>query len=258
MFETHVAPILSQISASLNTKQCRVFRCVGIGESLLEARIGLRFSEIPGLEVGYCARSNEVDFRLIGESALLDLLEVEIRAELGEYLVSSDGTSIEAAVVSMLLERNLKLATAESCTGGLLAHRLTNVAGASAVFNAGWVTYEDSVKAAQLGVDAGVLQREGAVCAAVAAQMALGALEKSGADFALATTGFAGPGGGTQECPVGTVFIGLAERGADPIAWKEFFPTSREVFKELVVQSAFRALMKRMEHGTTGQAAESI
>lgn len=246
MFEASVRPILQDLTRDLSAAQCRVFRCVGIGESLVESRIGERLNALPGLEVGYCARPNEVDLRLIGPVALLDEIESEVRAELAEFIVSDDGASLETVVVSRLLEVGRSVATAESCTGGLLAHRITNVPGASGAFAAGWVTYANEVKTAQLGVPAELFSTHGAVSEPVARAMAEGALLRSGADYALATTGIAGPGGGTPEKPVGTVWIALAERGGETRAWSEFFPTSRETFKDLATQAALNGLRRRL------------
>ncbi len=188
MFESHALPRLREMVGPESAVQCRVYRCVGIGESMVESRIGLRFSEIPGLEVGYCARSNEVDFRLIGSADLLDALEPQVLAELDEFIVSREGEELEEVVVAKLREQRRTLATAESCTGGLLAHRITNVPGASEIFEAGWVTYANEIKAVELGVDAAVIDAHGAVSEPVARQMADGACVQANADFALATT----------------------------------------------------------------------
>ncbi|MGH8048522.1 MAG: CinA family nicotinamide mononucleotide deamidase-related protein [Chthoniobacterales bacterium] len=245
MFEEHVLPRLRGM-AGTETSQCRVYRCVGIGESMVEARIGLRLTGVPGLEVGYCARPNEVDFRLIGPPALLDEIEPQVLAALGKFLVSTEGESLEEVVVARLRELRRSVATAESCTGGLLANRITNVPGASEIFGAGWVTYADKIKVGQLDVKTADLETHGAVSEQVAAQMAEGALAKANADFALATTGIAGPGGGTDDKPVGTVFLALAERDKPTLAWKEFFPTDRETFKQLTTQAALNALRKRL------------
>lgn len=247
LFEQHVLPRLRHIAGDTGGPQCRVYRCVGIGESMVEARIGLRLSGIPGLEVGYCARPNEVDFRLIGDSELLDELEPQVIAELHEFIVSRDGGSLEEVVVNRLRALRRTIATAESCTGGLLANRITNVPGASEIFGAGWVTYANEVKTAQLGVDAALLAEDGAVSEPVARHMAEGARRGADADFALATTGIAGPGGGTEAKPVGTVYLALAERGRPALVWREFFPVDRETFKQLATQAALNALRKRLD-----------
>lgn len=245
MFEEHVLPRLRAMAGESST-QCRVYRCVGIGESMVEERVGLRLTGIPGLEIGYCARPNEVDFRLIGPPSLLDEFEPEVLDALEEFLVSTDGDNLEEVVVARLRETRRTVATAESCTGGLLANRITNVSGASEIFGAGWVTYANEIKMSELGVSATDLAAYGAVSEPVARQMAEGARSAADAEFALATTGIAGPTGGTAEKPVGTVFLAIAERGQPTLVWKEFFPVDRETFKQLATQAALNALRKRI------------
>ena len=117
---------------------------------------------------------------------------------------------LEATIVRVLTQRKQTLALAESCTGGFIAHRLTNVPGASAAFLNGFVTYSNASKQSMLGVHAETLQLHGAVSEATAREMAEGARKKSGADYSIAVTGIAGPAGGTLEKPVGTVFIAIA------------------------------------------------
>lgn len=245
MFTEFVLPRLRELAGEPGFA-CRTYRCVGIGESAVEARLGLALTDIPGLEVGYCARPNEVDLRLIGAPALLESVEPRVLAELGEFIVSSADEELEAVVVAKLRELGKSIATAESCTGGLLANRLTNVPGASEIFCAGWVTYANEVKTAELGVDPALLAELGAVSEPVARQMAEGALAEAGADFALATTGVAGPGGGSEAKPVGTVFLALAAKGEPTHVWREFFPTDRATFKQLTTEAALVTLLKRL------------
>ncbi len=167
-----------------------------------------------GLEVGYCARPGAVDVRLAGSGAnadeLVDEGEAVVQKILGENIFGFDDDEIENVVVRLLTERKQTLALAESCTGGGIAQRVTDVPGASAVFLGGVVSYANSAKEKFLGVREETLRQHGAVSEAVAREMVEGARQKFGADFALAVTGIAGPGGGTPEKPVGTVFIALA------------------------------------------------
>ena len=131
----------------------------------------------------------------------------------------------------------MTLATAESCTGGFIANQITNVPGASKVFLGGVVAYSNEVKVKFLGVRSGTLKKSGAVSEAVARQMATGARKKFGADLAIAVTGIAGPGGGTREKPVGTVFIAVAgDFGV--VVERRLNPFSREKFKEVTAQQA--------------------
>lgn len=132
------------------------------------------------------------------------------KAAAGKVAGARTGFRLEADVLRQLAHRQQTLALAESCTGGCLAHRLTNVPGASAVFLGGVVAYSNAAKQRLLGVRAKTLTAHGAVSEAVAREMAEGAKKKFGADFALAITGIAGPGGGTKAKPVGTVFLALA------------------------------------------------
>jgi len=131
-------------------------------------------------------------------------------------LFPADITAKAEAVISACRARGLRVATAESCTGGLVAGALTEVAGSSDVFDRGFVTYSNEAKMELLGVSLDVLETFGAVSVAVAWAMAHGALQKSGADVAVAVTGIAGPGGGSDMKPVGTVVFALARRGDDP------------------------------------------
>ena len=224
----------------------RTYRIAGMGESLVEQAVGERLLEIPGLELGYCARPGEMDLRIIGDSATLDRADAVITTALGPSIFSSDGTSLEEVVVRLLTERKQTLAIAESCTGGFLAHRITNVPGASVVFLAGFVTYSNEVKMGMLEVDPRLITEHGAVSEEVARAMAEGTREKSNATFALATTGIAGPGGGTKEKPVGTVFIALAAEKASTKIQKRFFPDDRPTFKELTTQTALELLRRAL------------
>jgi nicotinamide-nucleotide amidase len=153
---------------------------------------------------------------------------------------------LEQVVVDLLAARQARVATAESCTGGCLAHKLTNVPGASAVFDAGFVTYANAVKTALLGVPETMLAAHGAVSEPVAQAMAEGALRVAQADFALATTGIAGPGGGSAEKPVGTVFVALARKDGETKVVKLFHPTDRETFKFLIAQAALDLLRRAL------------
>jgi nicotinamide-nucleotide amidase len=246
MFETSVMPILRRIVPRESAIERRTYRIAGMGESLVEEAIGERLHQITGIELGYCARPGEVDLRIIGERSALDQAEAIITTGLGVAIFSRDGGSLEETVVKLLTERRQTAAVAESCTGGFLAHRITNVPGASAVFLAGYVTYANEAKEEILGVDAGLIVAHGAVSENVARAMAEGARREAGATFALATTGIAGPGGGTEEKPIGTVFVALAAEGAATQVRQFYFPDDRPTFKELTTQAALEMLRRSL------------
>jgi nicotinamide-nucleotide amidase len=246
MFRDSVMPILREVVPPESAVERRTYRIVGMGESLVEEAIGERLVELSGIELGYCARPGEVDLRIIGERSALDRAEAIITGGLGASIFSSDGGSLEEVVVKLLAERKQTLAIAESCTGGFLTHRITNVPGASAVFLAGYVTYSNESKEGMLGVNPLLISEHGAVSEKVAEAMAEGARQRANVTFALATTGIAGPGGGTEAKPVGTVFLALATEGRPTKVVKRFFPDDRPTFKELAAQTALEMLRQRL------------
>ena len=248
MFSKSVLPILQRIAPRNVVTECRIYHVLGMGESNVEALVGEKLLAIPGFELGYCARPGEVDIRCLGPAPALDVAEKIIHDAFGDRIASRDGRSIEEVVVTTLARNRQTLALAESCTGGALAGRVTDVSGASAVFLAGYVTYANEAKRRDLGVDPALIETYGAVSSQVAAAMAEGALRRSGADWALSTTGVAGPTGGSEEKPVGTVFIGLAQRGMPAHVEKHRFTRDRKTFKHLATQTALdllRRVMKR-------------
>ena len=246
MFKDSVLPILRELAPRQTAIARRLYRVAGMGESLVEEAIGTQLLDVPGLELGYCARPGEVDLRIIGDPSALARADAIITEGLGTAVFSSDGGNLEETVVRLLTEHRQTLAIAESCTGGYLAHRITNVPGASAVLLAGYVTYSNEAKTDSLGVDVSVISEHGAVSRQVAIAMAEGARKKAAADFALSTTGIAGPSGGSDEKPVGTVFIALASRDQPTQLQKRFFPDDRPTFKELTAQTGLEMLRQRL------------
>ncbi len=246
MFKSSVLPILREIVPQQSVVDRRIYRIAGMGESLVEEAIGERLLEIPGIELGYCARPGEVDLRIIGGLSALDQADAVITAALGNSVFANDGRDLEEVVVSLLTARRQTLAVAESCTGGYLAHRITNVPGASAVFLRGYITYANEAKVEMLGVDPSVIAAHGAVSEEVAREMAQGARDKASATFALATTGIAGPSGATPGKAVGTVFIALAAEAAETQARRFQFPDDRPTFKDLTAQAALEMLRRSL------------
>ena len=246
MFSDVVVPVLRKILPQDSIDGCRSYRIAGLGESNVEALAGEKLLAIKGIELGYCARPGEVDVRLIGPEPALDRAEAVVMECLGGNIVSTDHRSLEQVLVELLAAGNKTVAVAESCTGGFIANRITNVPGASKVFVAGLVTYANVSKVRQLGVDAGLIAEHGAVSAEVASAMAEGAVKVSGADYGLSTTGIAGPSGGTPQKPVGTVFVALAVKNGAVVVQQHAFPTDRETFKWLVSQAALDLLRRTL------------
>ena len=154
----------------------------------------------------------------------IEEIEPRVLEALGRHLVSTSGDLIEEVVVKRLTELQKTLALAESCTGGLLANRITNVPGASLVLLEGFVTYSNDAKIRSVDVPEDLIPAHGAVSEPVARAMAEGAAAKTGADFGIGITGIAGPSGGTREKPNGTVFVALTERDVRTECRKEIYP----------------------------------
>ncbi len=245
MFTRYVVPLLRDLIPDSAGIIRRLYRIANMGESVVETAVGAKLLSIPGLEVGYCARPNEVDLRLLGQSAVVDEGERIVLETLGESVFTQGTAGLEEVLVELLTKAKQTLAFAESCTGGLLANRITDVPGASEVFLGGYVTYSNGAKTDALNVPPDLIAREGAVSAEVAQAMAEGARRRAGTDFAIATTGTAGPSGGSTEKPVGTVFIALALAGGTKMQ-KLFFPTDRTTFKQMVAQAGFEMLRQAL------------
>jgi nicotinamide-nucleotide amidase len=246
MFRKFVLPILKSIIEVPLPVERRSYSIAGMGESLVENAIGEKVLAIPGIELGYCARPGEVEVRIIGPPDAIQTADAIIRDELGVSIFSDNDEALEAVVVKLLKQRKETLATAESCTGGLIANQLTNVSGASEVFLAGYVTYANSAKSDVLNVDSKLIAKHGAVSEAVARAMAEGARTRTGSTYGLATTGVAGPTGGSDEKPVGTVYIALALGDSETVVRKLYFPTDRETFKQLTAQAALDFLRRKL------------
>jgi nicotinamide-nucleotide amidase len=257
MFTTHVLPLMLNKLPVHGEFVCRVLKTVGIGESFIEERIAPPLQPLvdAGLELGYCARSGEVDVRLVargeghqhGAAKLVAEAEDIIRREVGDFIFGHDADQLNEVIVRQLTERHQTLALAESCTGGLVANRITNVPGASAVLRAGVVAYSNDAKVKFLGVKPETLAAHGAVSRETAVEMAEGVRAATGATFGIGITGIAGPSGGSEEKPVGTVFIALAGGGGT----KVIHPVNRydrETFKHLCAQQALELLRRRLVH----------
>ena len=191
----------------------RVLRLFGVSESAVARALEESGGDGDGVEATICAREFEIHIDLVvepGADERADVLEAALAGRLEQWLFSRDERRVEELVLSLAGAQGLRLATAESCTGGMVAARLTDVAGSSASFVGGVVSYSDDVKRSELDVAEELLVEHGAVSPEVAAAMAEGARRRLGADVAVAVTGVAGPDGGTPEKPVGRVYLHAA------------------------------------------------
>ena len=251
MFEKQLSPWLARRSgAHIESRFLRVF---GIGESRLETMLqDLFHTDNPTLAL-YCG-PGEVQARITalageGEAALrlIEPLEKEIRRRLGDHVYGEGvDNSIEKAAFALLKQRGETVCFAESCTGGMLAARLVGIPGASEVLGESHVTYAESAKARVLGVKRETLARHTAVSEAVAREMAEGARRISGADWAVATTGYAGPDGGADGTPVGTVYIAVAGRDATRVRVCRF-RGQRDYVRTLAASWGFNLLRLAMQ-----------
>lgn len=210
MFDAEVLPIIKElVDVPLVTRSYRLY---AIGESPAEEKIIHLYEKYPMLDIApYCSISF-VDYIVRTKEVnrdVLDAFEAEFLEILGAYYVGTADVSLNVAVVEKLKMLKLRIAVAESCTGGMLAASLIDVAGVSDVFLEGLVVYSNQAKVARLGVDVETIERYGAVSEACAREMVVKLQHLTGADVAISITGIAGPSGGTREKPVGTVYIGI-------------------------------------------------
>jgi nicotinamide-nucleotide amidase len=213
MFVSEVVPRLQKFAGS-ELIVSRVLKVASLGESALEEAIADLVAAQSNPTIATLAQYSEIHLRLTAKAGsreaadcLLDGMEEKLRGRLGESVFGRDGERLEEQVASLLMERRLTLAVSESCTGGLLAELLTSVPGSSSYFLQGLVTYSNRSKAALLGISPALLRKYGAVSPEVAGAMAENGRKLAGSDLCLATTGIADPAGGTEEKPVGLVYI---------------------------------------------------
>jgi len=225
MFEESLVPYLSKFQDGVLFS--KTLRIIGIGESQVEEMIEDIIDNSTNPTVAPYAKEGEVILRITAKAKNKDeaeklVLPVEksIRDRLGNQVYGEGETSIEEVLGKMLVDNNLSIATAESCTGGLLAGRIINYPGISAVFKEGAITYTNESKIKRLKVKKETLEKFGAVSSQTAAEMAQGIAKVTGTDIGISTTGIAGPGGGSEEKPVGLVYVGFYFKGE--IKTKEF------------------------------------
>jgi nicotinamide-nucleotide amidase len=213
MFAKQVLPLLREHGLIGDVDAYVQVRTCGVGESKVEQLMLPIIQQHPALVVAYCAHFGLVDVRLSCRGKTLSMSDLkliaqEVRKALGEDFVCFGHSSLAQVVYHELRALGRRLAVAESCTGGLLGDAFTNIPGASSVFAGGAICYTDDVKVSLLGVPESLLEQHGAVSPECAVAMASGAAERLSADYGLSVTGFAGPGGGNDRNPVGTIHFG--------------------------------------------------
>jgi nicotinamide-nucleotide amidase len=217
MFDDHVMPELEKMSRGARMSK-RVVKVTGLGESALDDLIAPIYGEYTNPTTTILFTDSEIEVHLEAKAAtearaaeLAGELAYKLEDKLGEHCYSTRGESLEEVIGNRLRLTQYTIATAESCTGGLIAERITNVSGSSDYFLGSIVSYSNETKTSMLGVPAELIERHGPVSGAVAEAMARGIKERTGATVGVSVTGVAGPGGGTDAVPVGTVYIGLAD-----------------------------------------------
>jgi nicotinamide-nucleotide amidase len=242
---TELAPRVQRTSAQVHIKTF----------GLRESEVAEKLADIdangplhrPGVTIGYRAHFPEIEVKVLGRaqdepgaSELANEVAAQVRERLGSAVYGGREDSYPAYVGALLRSRGLRLALAESCTGGLIGKLLTDVPGSSEYVLLDAVTYANSAKRDVLGVNATLLEQKGAVSAEVAAAMAEGVLHKASADLAVGVTGIAGPGGGSADKPVGTVFLALARRNEKTVTERIQAQGDRERVRTLTAYAALR------------------
>jgi nicotinamide-nucleotide amidase len=230
----------------------RVLKVAMLGESAVDARVAPIYKRYPDIQTTILAGAGDVQFNLFKRAesreeaeARVEELAGLIEDELGDALYSSKGESLEQIIGYYLQMRNATLAVAESCTGGMIGGRIASVAGSSRYFLGGAIVYSNELKTKFADVPAGVIAKHGAVSSEVAAAMAEGIREKTGATLGLSVTGIAGPGGGTAEKPVGLVYLAVnGERGTEVVERK--FPGDRHRIQMFATQQALDLVRQRL------------
>ena len=251
MFEDHVLSTLREAASEVLVRR-RILRVSGLGESAVDEAIAPIYTAYPNVQTSILFSRVEIEVHLSIRTtsaeegdAVLEELTRKVGNALGPAVFAVNGETMEEVVGKMLNASGKTLAVAESCTGGLIAMRLTEVPGSSSYFMEGAVTYSNEAKMRTLGVSENTLQTNGAVSSQTAEEMAKGMRERAGTDLSIAVTGIAGPGGGSEEKPVGTVFIGYADASGTR-SMKFVFPGDRELIRWRASQAALDYLRRQM------------
>jgi nicotinamide-nucleotide amidase len=251
MFETFVLPKLVAKAGDVRVVR-RVLRVAGMGESAVDEKIAPVYTQYKNPQTTILFNRSEIEIHLTAQAKteqeaelLLDGLAGQIEERLGHSIFAFRGETMEEVIGLRLAVSGFTLAVAESCTGGLISQRLTEVPGSSVYFMEGVVTYSNDAKTRSLGVDSDLIQKHGAVSAEVAEAMAEGVRRRADTDFGLAVTGIAGPGGGSEEKPVGLVYIALSD-DAHTEHRKLMLPGDRHLIRWRASQAALDLLRRRL------------
>ena len=254
MVDNEAAPYLRRKTGDVGTIRSLVLRIAGVGESTVEDRVKDLMQDANPSVAPY-AKVGEVHLRITAKAdtaeqaeALIAERAALVRARLGSAVYGENDAPLEQAVVDLIGARGETVSTAESCTGGLVAQRITDVAGSSAVFIGGVVAYSNAVKTELVGVPEEMLARAGAVSPEVGRALAEGARAKFGTDYGIGITGVAGPGGGTPEKPVGLVYIAVSYAGGCDVEQANFIG-SRQIVRHRASQTALNMLRLRALQG---------
>jgi nicotinamide-nucleotide amidase len=232
----------------------RTLHTIGIGESELDRRVEDLFRSLENPKIAMLAHGGRVDVKVMAKAqsraaadALIDPVTAQLRERIGTGYYGDDDTTIGGAILAELVRRGRTIGVAESVTGGAIANGLVSVAGASKAFLGGIVAYDNAVKERLLGVRADTLARAGAVSEETAVEMARGARAALGTDFAVATTGIAGPDGGSAEKPVGLVWFALADDAGEVHAQRATFPGQRSDIRDRATMTALSIVWRHLE-----------
>jgi|UniRef100_A0A7V6DPM9 nicotinamide-nucleotide amidase len=252
LLEAAVLPVLTAMAGHTGYLEQRSLRLFGKMELEVQQAVHRLQKDAEGLDIGFYPNFPEIHLSLTARgpekaklTEKLDRFVAALSREVGDVLLSMDGAPLEEVVGRLLRQQGRTLAVAESCSGGLICHRLTNVSGSSEYFQGGAVTYSNQAKMDLLRVPGGTLEKQGAVSSDTAAAMARGVRKLFHADFGLAVTGIAGPTGGTPAKPVGLVFMGLADEHAVETR-QHHFPGDRDMVKTLTAEHALDWLRRRL------------
>ncbi len=251
MFENFVLPELKKAAGEIYVKR-RILRVAGMGESAVDEAIAPIYKSYETVQTSILFNKTEIEVQLIARAdteseaeKTLDQLVGKIKEKLGLAVFATNGELMEEVIGKLLSETGKTLSVAESCTGGLIGERLTEIAGSSKYFIEGAITYANEAKIRTLNVAPEIIEKNGAVSAETAEAMAKGMREKSQTDYAISVTGIAGPSGGSDEKPIGTVFIGYADE-TQVKSFKIILPGDRFLIRWRASQSALEYLRRQM------------